>query len=182
MSENNGIGVEADVSFRAKLGSMLTAAVGHAKDTATELRRQTQLMQQAAALQPITYRGRAQAIAAGGTVVLDLGGPSMGRTWELRHLVIGSDLPSTAAAGAVWVYRYAGGAAQVPAALSMFDAVDWNDTLPAKSTYGAGEITIGQTERLFVVVTGATNGQDYQAAFTVTDRLNTPTERTSMTV
>lgn len=176
-------GVEAEVGFSAKLIAGLSTLAERVQRQTDETRRANQLAAQAAALAPISYRRRASGTPASGALVLDFGGPAQGRTWELRHVVVGGDTPADTRAGAAYVYRVAGGVlASMPAMLSMSDVIDWTATLPNVSFYAAGDVPIVAGERIFVVVAGGTDGEDYQAAVTVLDRLSTPTDRATIAV
>lgn len=175
--------LEVEGSFSAKLLAGLHTLAERLDRHTREVAEANRLAQSAAALLPIPYRTRQQDVCgATGVVVLDFGGPAQGRVWELRHVVVGGDLPSTVAGGAAYVYRVAGVAkSSIPGSLSMADAIDWTATLPNVSFYGPGDAgVIVAPERVFVVITGGTNGQDYQASIDVLDRMATPLDRTSI--
>lgn len=175
-----GIGVEA--SFTARLFAGLDAIAEKMERSAKRTEDSARLVQQAAALMPITYRRRAQGFPASNVLVLDMGGPAQGRVWELRSMKVGSGgLPSETRAGAAYVYAMSGATPDtVLGAASIFDAIDWTTSLPNVAFYGAGEAVVVAGERLYVVFTGATNAEDYGAAFVVQDRLSTPTDRTTV--
>lgn len=178
---SDGAGVEVEVSFRAKLLAGLSTVAERLAESAKVQREANRRAEQAAALLPIPYRTRAQGFPSSNALVLDLGGPAQGRVWELRHAVVGGELPSDTRAGAAYYYRVGGVlTTQMPGLASMFDVIDWTATLPAVAFYAAGDVTIVGGERLVVVITGATDAENYQAVADVQDRLVTPVDRTTI--
>ncbi len=112
-------------------------------------------------------------LAAGGQAILTfpLSGPDQGHFWYVRNVVIGGLNPGIAAGGTADIYVCAmnvlgsGG-------LTALGLGDWRDrflTLPLSKFYGSGEMGLRFNEEIGIVVTGATNGQQYVAAVSFQD-------------
>lgn len=124
-----------------------------------------------AAEQPVFARFQGAAIAAGGIAVIttSLGSPSQGYTWNVRNLAVGGLTPTTAAVGRADVYATASDM-RTPFLAGNLGLTDWRDqmtALPAVQKYGEGELFLRSPEELIVVISGATNGQQYVIAGTI---------------
>jgi len=94
--------------------------------------------------------------------VIDLGGPTQGRVWDLRNLIIGGLNWTTTAAGSALVVV----AAQQPARASdvgLPAVVDQAATLPLPAGYSRGQIRLYYPDRLYVIVQLGTQAQEYVA-------------------
>lgn len=98
---------------------------------------------------------RGGTVPAGGTLVLDLGGPSMGRRWSVRSLAVSAPTgpTGTLAGSANW---YVGNAAG-------FGGGEWcaptMTTLPGFQLVGSDQINVTPTDHLLCVISGGTAGQ-----------------------
>lgn len=128
--------------------------------------------QQKPPAQPVFGRTTAAGIGpAAGLLVLRFGlaGPDQGHFWYIRGLTLLGTDPSVAVAGKVFVYVSAAGLQNQSLAggLSSLGSADMRDTsatLPWVSTfYGRGVMPLRFNEEVFMVVTGATSGQQYIA-------------------
>lgn len=104
-------------------------------------------------------------IPASGTVTIDLGVPGMGRQWTVKNLAVG---PSAGVAGTL------GGSANWyignPAAFGMGEwAAPTMATLPAFQLLGSDQAIVTPSNHLFVVITGATQGQSALARAFILD-------------
>jgi hypothetical protein len=105
---------------------------------------------------------------ASGFVTLDLDGPTMGYSWYVRNLVVGGLTVATVAGGSANIYVTAQNATTY--ANTHPSLIDWRDRapiLPLMAYYGRGEMALEQNEKLVVVFSGATEGQQYIAAATI---------------
>lgn len=102
-----------------------------------------------------TTRKAAGAVPASGTLLLDLGAPSMGRRWSIRSLAVanGGGVTASLAGQVAW---YVGN----PAAYGPGEwAAPTMATLPALQFVSSDQLNVLPTDRLFAVLTGGTPGQ-----------------------
>lgn len=101
-------------------------------------------------------------------------GPDQGHFWYIRNIVIGGLTPSLAVTGRADIYitamdlRNQGSLA----AVGMGDWRDWADFAPGVAQvafYGRGEMPLRLNEKVFAVVTGGTNAQQYAVAIQYED-------------
>jgi hypothetical protein len=118
--------------------------------------------------QPFNARTAGSVImGSSGTGVIGLSGPSQGKFWYIRSLVVGGVTPTTIAAGRADLF--VGASRQVVDASSL-SLADWRDvalTLPAVAFYGRGEVTMRHNELAYFALSSATNGQEYVAGITL---------------
>jgi len=98
---------------------------------------------------------------------LDLGGPSYGRAWEVRQLVIGGATWATTVAGyALFLVQTVAPSAQVGVGLGgIQDAAGTHGaSLPAIAFYSGGQFRIGNPNHLWVAVIGGTASTPYLVA------------------
>lgn len=95
------------------------------------------------------------------TFAIDLNGPTAGYRWEVRNIMVGGSDITTAPAGVAWVAIMA----DVPSAnVPIFAVRDFtHGALPQSAFYGARELVIPDTERLWIIITGGTAGVQYSA-------------------
>ena len=93
-----------------------------------------------------------QASAASGNLIIDLGGPSFERQWELKRLTIGGVLWTTSVTGTAVVC--VGSVPNGPAATSapLTDVVDQAGVLPDIAFYSTRQVTVRNPNHLFVVI------------------------------
>lgn len=91
-------------------------------------------------------------VPASGTVVMDLGGPTMGRRWSVRSLAVTPAAGPTGTLAGV-VNWYVGNPA-------IFGGAEWcaptMTTLPAFQLISSDQINVTATDHLFAVLTGGT--------------------------
>lgn len=123
--------------------------------------------------QPSFGRVRASAIAdANGFafLVFDQGGPQQGLFWYVRNLVVGGLNPAVAANGTADVFVMAGQPPGITDDLTSLGLSDWRDraaALPSVAYYASGQLALRMNERLYVIITGGTSGQQYIAAASI---------------
>lgn len=115
------------------------------------------------------YKLNGSAVAVAGAVtVIDLGGPKQGFTWALRRINVG---PAD----------YAAGAGSYPVAITTIVAmttrqpgvnypanaaqqvIDQTGAFPVSGTWGRGQATVAEGDRLFVLVVGLDDGYQLTA-------------------
>lgn len=93
-------------------------------------------------------------------------GPDQGHFWYIRSIIVGGLTPSLAVTGRGDVYVTATDLRNMGslAAVGLADWRDWADFTPGVAQvafYGRGEMPLRMNEKVFMVVTGGTNGQQY---------------------
>ena len=164
-----GAGVNiGEASFGALLD--IKASIDTLGDLTRELLRQQEAYEEYG---PVQLSLRAAGVSpAAKDLVLNLGGPSYGRLWEVRRLVVG---------GANWA-AVVGGRADIiiaanaplntpPRALS--DVVDVAKSLPSVAFYSSGQLVLRNPQQLYVVIATPTATTQYAVGgggFDVPDR------------
>lgn len=108
----------------------------------------------------------AEVSAASGNLVISLGGPSVGRLWQLRRLAVGGGVWTSTVAGQVLVVISSSTASQTP---PLANIVDQAGTLPNIATYSTRQVVIRHPNRLFVVIITPTASTQYAVGGSVTD-------------
>lgn len=158
----------------ASIDARLSLTLGHVDDAVTAMRRTLQH-------QPITptyarLMGSAVADANGvATVVLAGNGPTMGRMWHVRNIVVGGTDPTVTAAGVADVFIIA--AATGPDSPSLTEWRDRATTLPLPAFYGVGEMVVRAQERLVIRFSAATTDQQYAAAASIMEIEEAPVKQ-----
>ena len=98
--------------------------------------------------------------AAGDAIVFDLGGPSYGRLWEVRRLVIGGATWSSVVGGTALVTISSTSSAD-PA---LTDVMDQAGSLPSPAFYSSGQAVLRNPQRLIVVILSPTASTTYSTA------------------
>lgn len=106
-------------------------------------------------------------VGATGIAVMrfDNAGPDQGHFWYIRKLIVGGLTTTTVAAGRADIFVTAA-AVSPQATLASVGIADWQDqlaALPGILKPGEGEIVLRHNEELWVLLSGATNGQQYVA-------------------
>ena len=156
------------VELLGRLHLTLGSLDQHMKD---QQRRRLRHMQDLPALVPVTGVSVGVAnnvVPASGILLLDLGGPQVGRRWLIRAVSI-SDAGnfSTSMGSAIcqfYVGRHTSATAIAP------QQVRWPFTvLPNAATFGSEELPVLPMDRLYCLFSGATSGQILQATALVQD-------------
>ena len=100
------------------------------------------------------------------TIVMCLGGPTYGRIWQLRRLVVGGALYTSSVNGTALVVVSAATPSTTP---PLADVVDEAASLPLPSTYSTGQIIIRHPNRLWVVILSPTASTQYSVGGGATD-------------
>jgi hypothetical protein len=101
-------------------------------------------------------------VAAGVSLVLDLGSPDVGTFWELSSMAIGGTEVNVTAAGKWGLY-----VSSVPsvAGAGLSNIVDVgvvaSSAMPYSATYSTGQIIVHDQEHIFAVIFAGTAGQQY---------------------
>jgi hypothetical protein len=158
--------VDFDLGLGDFLAELMLKITTGFEDQKTLLQKLLKLEQQYQTEGPLFRPLRAGATsAATGNLTLGLGGPSQGRRWEIRHLVVG---------GATWGSTVAGTAEfYVSSVPSVVDAVGRNladlvdqasgstPPLPANAFYSSGQIVLRFPQELKCVIVGPTATTQY---------------------
>lgn len=99
------------------------------------------------------------------TFEIGLGGPTYGRLWQVRVLVVGGPLWTTTVAGTALVV--VNSARNLAPALT--DIVDEAGSLPSISQYSTGQIVVRHPNHLRVVIYSPTASQQYAVGGYATD-------------
>ncbi len=86
---------------------------------------------------------------ASGNLVIDLGGPSYNRLWEVKRLTVGGPLWTSTVAGTALVLK---GPASGQITPSLTDTCDQAATLPSVAFYGTRQLVVRHPSHLFVVI------------------------------
>lgn len=98
-----------------------------------------------------------------GVATFNLSGPDQGHYWYVRKLSVGGLTPITAALGRCDVFVSASDLSAVTN-LGQVGLADWADqatSLPLIAPYTRGELSLQGKERLWLIFSGATAGQEY---------------------
>lgn len=148
---------EAWLNVSAKLGNLTQAMTAE---------RQARIREQPLRA-PVQKAG---AVPTSGALVLDLGGPAMGRRWDVKNISVTDAADVTAAVtGKAWLYVGQPGAYGPP-------GLRWElAALPAVDKFSSEQLAVTPPDRLLVVVTGSTAGQVLLARAEILDfPLNLP--------
>lgn len=115
----------------------------------------------------VVLRGSPAIGGTGANVSVDLGGPAVGRKWELRHLSVGGANWSSVVAGTAELYI----AASDPlAGRNLADLVDQAVTLPDLAFYQADQVMVRNPDHLYVVIVSPTSSAQYAVGGGAIDR------------
>lgn len=119
---------------------------------------------------PATFWLQKRATCGTGVLMLPLGhnqGPSQGRTWHVREIMISGNSVGSTPAGTGYVFVRPGLPQSNVDTLASIGSIGWRDStvnaFPQPAFYGRGEITVRPGEILLVVISGGTQGTDYTA-------------------
>ncbi len=101
----------------------------------------------------------------GDSFEIGLGGPSYGRLWQVRTLIVGGPLWTSSVAGSALVVISP--ARSITPALT--DIVDEASTLPLPAQYSTGQIVVRHPNHLRVVILTPTSSTQYAAGGYATD-------------
>ncbi len=157
-SEDNGGGL--DLSVFVSLGATLgTLADGLAAD------RHHRESMEPPGDEPLFAQG---VVPSSGILVMDLGSVPLGRVWQVRRIVIGGPQAIDTPAGVAFAFRQGA----PPSDLNTSNVVDsWPSFSDGAqgSTYGTHQLWLLASEHLYVVTSGATNGDRWVASAQVED-------------
>lgn len=166
-----------DDQTRGDLASIFGEIKLHFGNAISEAKKQSELLRKMQATadkaqQPINgYRVVQSGIAAGGLVIVRFGGPDQGHVWNVQSITVGGLSPTTVAAGRADVYITAMDL-RSQGTLANLGLADWRDqatALPLVAFYGENQMFCRLNEELYVVISNATNGQQYVAVAQVQD-------------
>lgn len=153
-------------------GPLLAALRGWAAELRAEMRAERENLRlrarQAAMLAQPAYAPLKQngTIDANGNLVLDLGGPQLGRRWAVRMIAYsdaGSYWSTMSASAALCLGQKTG--STVPP-----DAVRWPfSSSPNAASFGADQIWVNPSDHVLLSITGGTAGQNVQCTIMIQD-------------
>lgn len=108
-----------------------------------------------------------------GAFILDLGGPSYGRLWEVRRLIIGGNNWGSTVGGRADVII----SSTRPSlnARNLADIVDEAVSLPSRAFYSSGQVVLRSPDRLYVVIANPTASTAYSVGGAGYDVPDSPT-------
>lgn len=144
------------------IGARLVVSLDGLKASQDQLAAELGAARARAARRPTHARQTASVvIPAAGAAIIDLGGPTSGRLWQVRSIAVGGPTPLAAAGGTAFVF-----VAPTGAGLGGLSTAQWRDqtlTLPNAAFYGAEQLIVRTNEHLLIVIAGGTVGTNYQA-------------------
>ena len=168
LDANIGIGQENEetllsgLKIWAKVGAELGETVKKQAETNEKLWRRLQYGT------PVSYRTVASGtFVSGQKLVLNLGAPDNGTYWNVRSFAIGGTDVNVTATGGFGLYI--SGFTQSNYSPGMGALIDGGgtyggaDVMPYSENYGNDSIRVQDSEQLFAVIQGGTNGQTYVA-------------------
>ena len=149
-------GPAIDLSFGVELAAELKAGFDGLRDEDRSARAQEE------SRIPLDHTIRGSGVApATGDLIFNVGGPPLGRAWVLRRLAIGGTDPTTAVAGAAYIFASSSGDSTD---LITATWVDTAQTLPLLGWYTSRQVVIQSGQMLWIKITGPTAGTSYAAA------------------
>jgi hypothetical protein len=99
-------------------------------------------------------------------VVLDCGGPSTGKTWDIRRAILSTSAPWGAAEAApvVCFVSAAPAGSDLTKPFPFEQSVDYGSTSPVAFNYGRGSLVLEFPEHYYVTVLATASGHSYWAA------------------
>lgn len=108
----------------------------------------------------VKLQGTATSDSSGDTMTIGLGGPAVGRKWEVQRIVVGGvQWTSTVAGSALYVI----GGDTHNTAPALPDIVDETASLPKMAFYSTGQIVVRNPQHLYLVIVAPTASTQYAA-------------------
>lgn len=132
---------------------------------------------------PVQLQLRTSVVSPGsGNAAFGLGGPKVGRLWEIRRLLIGGALWSSTVAGTAEIYVTSAPASQALNSRNLADMVDQasgtTPPLPSKAFYSSGQLILRFPQELHIVLVSPTASTQYVASGAGYDMPDLPSIRT----
>jgi hypothetical protein len=166
------LGLKLLMDIRLELGRM-----NYGQSELTKLMRE--LVEQRKSEYPIRYPSTNSGVAsAGNNLAIGLGGPSLGRRWNVRNAVVGGLDPTIEAAGTAFWFKsaadpnaFATESPMLPLSLLKDIAVPEGSTqsFPQVAFYGPRDFEVEPNDKVFCVIIGPSNGVAYTASIEVDD-------------
>ena len=158
--------VDFDLGLGDFLAELMLKITNGFEDQKTLLQKLLKLEQQYQNQGPLFRPLRASGTsAASGDLILGLGGPSIGRRWEIRRLVVGGAKFSSTVGGTAAFYQSAVPGLTIDAGRNLADMVDQasgaTPALPAVAFYSAGQIVLHYPEELKCIIVSPTATTQY---------------------
>lgn len=114
----------------------------------------------------VSLRGATVSTSDSVIAPIDLGGPTYGRVWQLRRLIVGGAQWGSTVAGSALVVVSANQPSATP---PISDVVDQAETLPLPALYGTGQVIIRHPNHLYIVFLSPTASTTYGVGGAATD-------------
>jgi hypothetical protein len=114
----------------------------------------------------VPLRQSAMSNSAGASLIMDMGGPSYGRLWEVRRITVGGALWTSTVAGQGLLIVTASSGQVTPA---LYDIADQSPTLPDVALYSSRQLVVRHPNHLFLVILTPTATTQYAAGGEATD-------------
>lgn len=162
--------LDADVGAGFELGpfSLKTlVAIQAGLETLAQRLEDIRRVQESYQFGPVEAPIRASAFSdsAGDTLVLDMGGPSYERKWQVRRISVGGQTWTTSVNGKALVVVSSARNSN-PATT---DVADYASSLPLPAFYSTGQLIVRHPNRLFVVILSPSASTQYVAGGSVED-------------
>lgn len=108
----------------------------------------------------VALAGNVTVDASQDNAYIDLGGPSYGRVWEVRSLIIGGITWATTVAGTGQIMVASTKPSSTPPVGTLQDVAT---SMPAKAFYSSGQFRVLHPNHIFIVVVGGTASTLYSA-------------------
>lgn len=151
--------VDLDVSFGAELKATLDGVRSSLDRFNRNLSRAQQAFDHAPAATPINGQG---ATGSTGAVIINCGGPPLGRVWQVRQLAIGG---TGLAAGTAYIYALGSQPITSPLQIvGMKDATTFKTFAARTNLYSTRQFLVLPLEQLWVVIKTATHTKTVQVS------------------
>ena len=113
----------------------------------------------------VPFQGTVTSDASGDTCVIDLGGPTNERMWQVRRISVGGSLYTSTVAGKALVVVSGSRNTNPPTS----DVADVASSLPLTAFYSTGHLIVRHPNRLFLVILTPTASTQYVAGGVATE-------------
>lgn len=94
-----------------------------------------------------------------GDLVMDCGGPTLGKAWVLRRIFLGGTDPTQTTAGSAYFFLSSSKSSNALISAFCFDQMA---TLPASKFYSSRMVVLSYPQRIICKITSGTAGDSYQ--------------------
>ena len=114
----------------------------------------------------VPLRASQMSDAAGASLIMDMGGPTYGRLWEVRRITVGGALWTSVVSGQGLLIVTSSSGQVTPA---LYDIADQSPSLPNVALYSSRQLVVRHPNHLFLVILTPTASTQYAAGGEATD-------------